>query len=102
MYVIRRKKLTSNNLQKKWQVQIKGIWYSYEYEISVVRRSNMIGQLFWGYFSKSKILICQNSKVNPKTLTEIEWNKAIKKAKKLAGDLNKKDIENTNLNHKNH
>ena len=44
----------------KWMMQVKGERCSSSWEISVVREDNEHGQISWGWFDDTKILISHN------------------------------------------
>lgn len=80
-----------------WLVNVKGKKCSNVFEISVVRKSNKLGQQCFGWFDLSKLLISTSSGAGLDRLTETVWDKMIVLAHDVASELNAEEFDTVEL-----
>lgn len=71
-----------------WRVQIKGKECSPAYEISVIHATNTHGQISWGWFNETKLLVLHNGGPCDWPVCKDVWDAAVASATKLAAKLN--------------
>lgn len=76
-----------------WVVQVKGEKCSGSWEISVVRSDNRHGQLSWGWFDDTKLLVSHNGANCRWPICEFVWDRQIDIANQLCAKLNAEVIE---------
>ncbi len=74
-------------MQDLWEVQVKGDRET-QFEISVVRKSYLLGHRSWGWFEEGRKLMISSNTVPGWSTTEKIWNKLITVAKETAAELN--------------
>lgn len=80
-----------DNKKADWKVQIKGEKWSMPFEISIVRKSNKLGQRSYGWFDENKLLVSSSGGPCHDILTEKIWDKMVLLAQDVCAQMNKEE-----------
>lgn len=86
---------SQSEMMAKWVVDVKGEAGSICFEITVLRDNNERGKKSFGLIGEDKLLITHDAGPCHWPLTQIVWDKSVKLAHEVAGELN--DSEGINV-----